>query len=31
LELDGGKVIFEKGVSIVMRDGVTIYADIYRP
>ncbi|EHY53326.1 hypothetical protein HRR83_003534 [Exophiala dermatitidis] len=30
-ELDGGKVIFEKDVAITMRDGVKLYADIYRP
>ena len=29
--LRGGKVFFEKDVAIRMRDGITIYADVYRP
>ncbi|TVY51674.1 Cocaine esterase [Lachnellula cervina] len=29
--LEGGKVVLEKDYAIPMRDGVTIYADVYRP
>jgi predicted acyl esterase len=29
--LDGGRVVLEKDVGIPMRDGITLYADIYRP
>jgi predicted acyl esterase len=31
LTLDGGQVLLEKDVAITMRDGVRLYADIYRP
>ena len=31
LVLDGEKVLFEKDIPIAMRDGITIYADLYRP
>ena len=31
ITLDGGKVVLEKDVPIVMRDGVKLYADVYRP
>jgi uncharacterized protein len=29
--LDGGKVLFQKDYGIKMRDGVTLYADVWRP
>lgn len=31
VDLEGGKVLFEKDIAIKMRDGVTLYADLYRP
>ncbi|KAI5922120.1 Alpha/Beta hydrolase protein [Camillea tinctor] len=30
-KLEVGEVLFEKDVSIRMRDGITLYADVYRP
>ncbi|EMR63960.1 putative family hydrolase protein [Eutypa lata UCREL1] len=29
--LEGGKVLFEKDIPIKVRDGTTLYADLYRP
>ncbi|KAM5361897.1 hypothetical protein ACJZ2D_012842 [Fusarium nematophilum] len=29
--LDDGKTLFEKDIAILMRDGVSLYADLYRP
>jgi len=31
IELDGGDVTMEKDVAITMRDGIRLYADVYRP
>ncbi|KAI0123719.1 Alpha/Beta hydrolase protein [Xylariales sp. AK1849] len=31
VELEGGKVVFEKDIPIKMRDGAVLYADSYRP
>lgn len=31
VELEGGKVLFEKDIAITMRDGATLYADLYHP